>query len=129
MNHQSILHCNIISPIHQQPSLYTLTNFSRSAENYDKAVVSARTKSPSSRITIPSMVTCLQWKAALYQLTALNARIKEIQILLATGIFVFLWFCCCRTFVRILIIQLLQRTDKGFSYTYTDPMNGSHTIM
>lgn len=50
-------------------------------------------------------MVCLQWKATLYQLTALNARIKEIQILLATGIFVFLWFCCCRTFVRILIIQ------------------------
>lgn len=38
-------------------------------------------------------MVCLQWKAALSQLTALNARIKEIQILLATGIFVFLWFC------------------------------------
>lgn len=128
MNHQSILHCNKNHFTNSSAAItvYTLTNFSRSAENYDKAVVSARTKSPSSRITIPSMV-CLQWKAALYQSTALNARIKEIQILLATGIFVFLWFCCCRTFVRILIIQLLQRADMGFSYT--DPMNGSHTIM
>lgn len=48
MNHQSILHCNKNHFTNSSAAItvYTLTNFSRSAENYDKAVVSEQNLPP-----------------------------------------------------------------------------------